>query len=77
MILIKSTERMEKEMSRIEASQCCTYCNGDGYFQLLLGGSETCVHCGGKGGWTHTGFNRENKESQIDHVQLRPLQKLF
>ncbi|ADC49025.1 MULTISPECIES: YuiA family protein [Alkalihalophilus] len=27
----------------------CPYCNGVGYFQLLLGGSETCEHCGGHG----------------------------
>ncbi|MDQ0215180.1 DnaJ-class molecular chaperone [Oikeobacillus pervagus] len=27
----------------------CTYCSGSGYFQLLLGGSETCRHCEGNG----------------------------
>ncbi|WP_197072880.1 YuiA family protein [Bacillus sp. B-jedd] len=25
------------------------YCGGNGYFQLLLGGSETCTCCGGSG----------------------------
>ncbi|MDP4085655.1 MAG: YuiA family protein [Bacillota bacterium] len=30
-------------------SQKCEYCSGDGYFQLLLGGSETCSCCGGTG----------------------------
>ncbi|MBM7648523.1 DnaJ-class molecular chaperone [Bacillus ectoiniformans] len=27
----------------------CVYCEGKGYFQLLLGGSETCPKCEGKG----------------------------
>jgi DnaJ-class molecular chaperone len=27
----------------------CMYCSGKGYFQLLLGGSETCSCCGGTG----------------------------
>ncbi|MFC4618375.1 YuiA family protein [Camelliibacillus cellulosilyticus] len=27
----------------------CPYCKGKGYFQLLLGGSETCDHCSGTG----------------------------
>ncbi|WP_177174435.1 YuiA family protein [Salipaludibacillus aurantiacus] len=27
----------------------CPYCTGKGYFQLLLGGSETCFHCHGSG----------------------------
>ncbi|MFC0612617.1 YuiA family protein [Scopulibacillus daqui] len=27
----------------------CPYCKGKGYFQLLLGGSETCSHCCGTG----------------------------
>lgn len=27
----------------------CMYCGGYGYFQLLLGGSETCTCCGGSG----------------------------
>ncbi|WP_335870335.1 YuiA family protein [Bacillus sp. 2205SS5-2] len=27
----------------------CMYCSGKGYFQLILGGSETCPRCGGSG----------------------------
>jgi hypothetical protein len=27
----------------------CDYCSGTGYFQLVLGGSETCSCCGGTG----------------------------
>ncbi|WP_188495556.1 YuiA family protein [Pullulanibacillus pueri] len=27
----------------------CPYCHGRGYFQLLLGGSETCENCAGTG----------------------------
>lgn len=27
----------------------CPYCEGTGYFQLLLGGSETCGQCKGNG----------------------------
>ncbi|WP_162232212.1 YuiA family protein [Halalkalibacter wakoensis] len=27
----------------------CSYCKGAGYFQLLLGGSETCNQCNGEG----------------------------
>ncbi|WP_456277823.1 YuiA family protein [Bacillus sp. AK128] len=27
----------------------CPYCSGNGYFQLLLGGSETCSCCSGSG----------------------------
>ncbi|WP_161497123.1 YuiA family protein [Pradoshia eiseniae] len=27
----------------------CSYCAGAGYFQLLLGGSETCSCCSGSG----------------------------
>jgi DnaJ-class molecular chaperone len=30
-------------------SKDCPYCTGKGYFQLLLGGSETCKHCHGSG----------------------------
>ncbi|WP_017726406.1 YuiA family protein [Halalkalibacterium ligniniphilum] len=31
----------------------CPYCNGNGYFQLLLGGSETCDYCRGEGQLKH------------------------
>lgn len=27
----------------------CPYCTGKGYFQLPLGGSETCDNCHGSG----------------------------
>ncbi|CAM5783091.1 MULTISPECIES: YuiA family protein [Brevibacillus] len=27
----------------------CPYCNGQGYFQLLLGGTENCPGCEGSG----------------------------
>ncbi|MBS2970366.1 YuiA family protein [Metabacillus sp. KIGAM252] len=27
----------------------CPYCSGKGYFQLLLGGTETCDCCNGTG----------------------------
>jgi DnaJ-class molecular chaperone len=27
----------------------CPYCSGNGYVQLVLGGSETCYCCSGKG----------------------------
>ncbi|WP_165967281.1 YuiA family protein [Jeotgalibacillus sp. S-D1] len=30
-------------------SNKCEYCSGQGYFQLRLGGSETCPCCGGTG----------------------------
>ncbi|WP_170169099.1 YuiA family protein [Mesobacillus subterraneus] len=30
-------------------SKECPYCSGKGYFQLLLGGSETCSCCSGSG----------------------------
>ncbi|WP_197089529.1 YuiA family protein [Bacillus sp. SA1-12] len=30
-------------------TQECPYCSGNGYFQLLLGGSETCKSCEGTG----------------------------
>jgi hypothetical protein len=36
------------ESSQITARKC-DYCNGEGYFQLLLGGSETCPCCNGSG----------------------------
>lgn len=32
-----------------EKRKQCPYCKGDGYFQLRLGGSETCTCCSGSG----------------------------
>ncbi|WP_188695737.1 YuiA family protein [Pullulanibacillus camelliae] len=34
---------------QLKVKQPCPYCDGRGYFQLLLGGSETCEHCLGTG----------------------------
>ncbi|WP_456273486.1 YuiA family protein [Bacillus sp. AK031] len=31
------------------ATKKCVYCSGKGYFQLVLGGSETCPCCSGSG----------------------------
>lgn len=31
------------------SEETCQYCGGNGYNQLLLGGSETCQHCKGTG----------------------------
>ncbi|WP_198508976.1 YuiA family protein [Bacillus sp. FJAT-44742] len=45
--------RREKSMSVSQKaekfSEKCVYCEGRGYFQLILGGSETCDNCGGNG----------------------------
>lgn len=32
-----------------DEKKSCPYCEGKGYFQLLLGGSETCGNCSGTG----------------------------
>lgn len=32
-----------------QQQQECPYCSGNGYFQLILGGSETCPSCNGSG----------------------------
>ncbi|WEG13788.1 YuiA family protein [Pullulanibacillus sp. KACC 23026] len=37
-----------KKADSLKPNQC-PYCEGQGYFQLLLGGSETCGNCGGSG----------------------------
>ncbi len=39
---------MYKIKPKIKESDC-PYCDGKGYFQLLLGGSETCGCCNGTG----------------------------
>jgi hypothetical protein len=36
------------KVSQVDTTEC-VYCSGKGYFQLLLGGSETCSCCGGTG----------------------------
>ncbi|MFS0780332.1 YuiA family protein [Bacillus sp. 1P06AnD] len=35
-------------MNAIETKRC-DYCEGQGYYQLLLGGTETCLSCEGTG----------------------------
>lgn len=39
---------MKNSFSNKESDHC-PYCEGAGYFQLLLGGSETCDQCEGNG----------------------------
>lgn len=36
-------------MRTVDVKAICEYCAGRGYFQLLLGGSETCSCCSGTG----------------------------
>lgn len=36
-------------MNKYTQNLNCNYCGGDGYVQLLLGGSETCYACEGSG----------------------------
>lgn len=38
-----------KTQTMNRTAQTCLYCEGVGYYQLLLGGSETCAHCNGTG----------------------------
>ncbi|WP_177168032.1 YuiA family protein [Marininema mesophilum] len=33
----------------VRKGERCIYCEGRGYYQLLLGGSETCGCCKGSG----------------------------
>jgi DnaJ-class molecular chaperone len=40
------------EISMKTNQEKCPYCKGEGYFQLLLGGTENCPGCGGTG--THS-----------------------
>ncbi|MDE5415347.1 YuiA family protein [Alkalihalobacterium chitinilyticum] len=39
---------MKKRQIVLKDGQC-PYCNGTGYFELFLGGSETCDLCSGQG----------------------------
>lgn len=34
---------------RFKDAEVCPYCKGQGYFQLLLGGTENCPKCEGIG----------------------------
>jgi DnaJ-class molecular chaperone len=45
---LKGDDRMTTYKKDGKTSQC-PYCKGDGYFQLRLGGSETCTYCSGSG----------------------------
>jgi DnaJ-class molecular chaperone len=47
----KLEERVSPNMKKVDNKKPtqCPYCNGKGYFQLLLGGSETCQSCEGSG----------------------------
>jgi DnaJ-class molecular chaperone len=40
---------MEGQIMKHTEQTVCPYCEGNGYVQLLLGGSETCYGCSGKG----------------------------
>jgi DnaJ-class molecular chaperone len=48
---IKLILRGRKEMAvkTIDSTKTCDFCDGNGYFQLVLGGSETCPNCEGTG----------------------------
>ena len=38
-----------KKINKENSIKACPYCKGEGYFQLRLGGSETCGCCNGSG----------------------------
>lgn len=63
-------------MERVMTKQICVYCEGIGYFQLLLGGSDTCVHCAGTG-IPAQHHRHESKKCTIDPIDIRVEQKLF
>jgi hypothetical protein len=44
----------------------CRFCDGRGYFQLLLGGTETCMKCGGAG----FGTTPPKRKPCIDRVYI-------
>jgi RecJ-like exonuclease len=44
----KNNEGMDEKMTQTNQT-VCPYCSGNGYVQLVLGGSETCYCCSGKG----------------------------
>jgi hypothetical protein len=46
---IKFLKGDDKMKGQTAEKKECGYCSGKGYFQLLLGGSETCTCCGGSG----------------------------
>ncbi len=44
----KGVVELRRQQDKGKATDC-PYCQGKGYFQLLLGGSETCDSCSGSG----------------------------
>ncbi|QZT35496.1 YuiA family protein [Caldalkalibacillus thermarum TA2.A1] len=48
----------------------CEYCQGQGYFQLMLGGTETCIYCEGSG-VAPTEPLHKKPERFIDFIHLR------
>lgn len=53
LLLSENLNNNKKEMKSMTTTSVdkkqCDYCSGTGYFQLLLGGSETCNCCEGTG----------------------------
>jgi DnaJ-class molecular chaperone len=50
-LTIKKKRRgsLMKRKTTASETKSCEYCSGKGYFQLILGGSETCPCCDGTG----------------------------
>jgi len=46
-ILSEISKRRGALLSVHTLTKPCSYCEGHGYVQLLLGGSETCPYCKG------------------------------
>jgi DnaJ-class molecular chaperone len=46
--IFEGGDRMKTQTLR-SADQKCLYCGGTGYYQLVLGGTDTCAHCNGTG----------------------------
>ncbi|WP_169577106.1 YuiA family protein [Salsuginibacillus kocurii] len=40
---------MAPNLKRTPQEKKCPYCKGQGYFNLRLGGTETCPNCDGEG----------------------------
>lgn len=64
-------EEERNSMIKVKESQLhCTYCNGNGYIQLQLGGSETCIECYGVNKWVNEPLNKDRKD-RIELVHLK------
>lgn len=48
----------------------CVYCHGKGYYQLLLGGTETCTNCEGKGR-SNTVLKAKTKQYYLDLIHIK------